>query len=71
MTVEYGWRPIVECGISRRQMVAFQTDVNLASTLDPGNLDTPSGDGDLVYRLTVGAGTINLAIEISYHAHAV
>jgi len=60
----------IASSVSSLNDVAFQTDVNLASTLDPGSLDTPSGSGDLVYRLTMGAGTINLAIETSYHAHS-
>ena len=49
--------------------LAFQTDVNLASTLDPGAADTPSGDHDFVFRLTITAGSINLSIEIGYHSH--
>jgi len=48
---------------------AFQTDVNLASTLDPSTIDTPSGDGDLVVRVTRNAGTFNLSINLSYHTH--
>jgi len=48
---------------------AFQTDVNLASTLDPGTADTPSGDGDMVARVTIAAGTINLNVQVGYHGH--
>jgi hypothetical protein len=48
---------------------AFQTDVNLASTLDPGTTDTPSGDGDFVLRVTVNAGTVIVGVELSYHTH--
>lgn len=48
---------------------AFQTDVNLASTLDPSTADTPSGDGDLVLRAVVSAGTITVGLRISYHTH--
>jgi len=47
----------------------FQTDVNLASTLDPTTADTPSGDGDLVLRVTRNAGTIKVLIQIGYHSH--
>ncbi len=49
---------------------AFQTDVNLASTLDPTTLDTPSGSRDLVVRIIVTAGTVDVGIEGSYHSHA-
>jgi len=48
---------------------AFQTDVNLASTLDTGTANTPSGNGDLVVRITRNAGTIVVAIDASYHTH--
>lgn len=48
---------------------AFQTDVNLASTLDPTTADTPSGDGDLVLRLSHTAGNIIIGVEASYHTH--
>jgi len=51
--------------------VAFQTDVDLYSTLDPNTADTPSGNGDIVYILTMNAGTVNLGIELSYHGHTV
>ena len=49
---------------------AFQTDVNLGSTLDPGTADTPSGDGDLVMRITITAGTLNVSLNGAYHTHA-
>lgn len=48
---------------------AFQTDVNLASTLDPSTVDTPSGNGDLVLRATISAGTVSILTEFSYHTH--
>lgn len=48
---------------------AFQTDVNLASTVDPSTADVPSGTGDLVLRVTRNAGTIVVAVDISYHTH--
>ena len=51
--------------------VAFQTDVNLASTRDTGVADTPSGDGDLAARTIVTAGTIDLVLSGGYHTHAV
>jgi len=50
--------------------VAFQTDVNLASTLDPATADTPSGNGDMVIRVTINAGSIDLSIAVGYHSHA-
>lgn len=50
---------------------AFQTDVNLASTLDPTTTDTPSGDGDIALRITVTAGTIDPTISAGYHTHSV
>ena len=49
---------------------AFQTDVNLASTLDSGVADTPSGDGDIVLRAMVTAGTIDITISVGYHTHS-
>ena len=48
---------------------AFQTDVNLASSLDSGTTDTPSGDGDLAIRVVVNAGSIIVGVEASYHTH--
>jgi hypothetical protein len=48
---------------------AFQTDVNLGSTLDPTTADTPSGDGDMVMRITRTAGTINISVNFAYHTH--
>ena len=60
----------IASSVSSLNDIAFQTNVNLASTLDPSLANTPSGSGDLIYRLTIDAGTINLVIESSYHAHS-
>lgn len=49
---------------------AFQTDVNLASTLDPATADTPSGSGDMVMRVTRNAGSFSVNLMIGYHSHA-
>lgn len=49
---------------------AFQTDVNLASTLDPATTDTPSGDGDMVMRVTRNAGSFTVSLMVGYHSHA-
>lgn len=49
---------------------AFQTDVNLASTLDPATADTPSGNGDLVLRVTINAGSIDISSLLGYHSHS-
>ena len=52
--------------------VAFQTDVNLPSTVDPSTADTPSGSGDLVLRITSVAGAntdFNVEINLAYHTH--
>jgi hypothetical protein len=50
---------------------AFQTDVNLRSTIDPtGTAATPSGNGDLAIRITVTAGTVDLSVNLGYHSHA-
>jgi hypothetical protein len=48
---------------------AFQTDVSLGSTLAPGTTNTPSGDGDMVMRVTMNAGTIGLTVGVGYHTH--
>jgi len=48
---------------------AFQTDVNLASTLNPAAIDTPSGDGDFVMRVIMNAGNIDVEMGLSYHGH--
>jgi len=48
---------------------AFQTDVNLASSLDASTADTPSGNNDLVLRITRNAGTFNVAVQLAYHSH--
>ncbi len=48
----------------------YQTaGADLPSTLDPTTSDTPSGNGDVVLEVIVGAGTIDMAIEIGYHSH--
>ena len=49
---------------------AFQTDVNLASTLDPATADTPSGSGDMVMRVLRTAGTFSVNLMIGYHSHS-
>jgi hypothetical protein len=49
---------------------AFQTDVNLASTLDPSTADTPSGDGDIVMRIVSTTGDFAVELNLSYHTHA-
>ena len=49
--------------------VAFQTDVNLASSIDPTTVDTPSGNGDIVIRVIINAGSINLTFGMVYHSH--
>lgn len=49
--------------------VAFQTDVNLASTLDATTANVPSGSGDLVVRVIVNAGSVDTSVELSYHTH--
>lgn len=49
---------------------AFQTDVNLASTLDQTTANVPSGNGDLVVRYTHTAGTsVSFGVSLSYHTH--
>ena len=49
---------------------AFQTDVNLRSTLDPtGTAATPSGNGDMVMRVTDTAGTYTITVMVGYHSH--
>lgn len=49
---------------------AFQTDVNLRSTLDPtGTAATPSGGGDMAMRVTHTAGTYTISLMIGYHSH--
>lgn len=49
--------------------VGFQTDVNLASTLDTTSADTPSGSGDFVCRLDWTAGTVDIIVSAGYHTH--
>lgn len=48
---------------------AFQTDVNLATTIDPSTADTPSGDGDMVLRVEITAGNIDITLDGAYHSH--
>jgi len=50
--------------------VAFQTDVNLATTLSPGATASPSGNGDIVMRVVRNAGTIVINVQLYYHTHA-
>lgn len=49
--------------------INYQTDVNMATTLDPTTADTPSGNGDVVLEIIVTAGTVDIAISASYHTH--
>jgi len=53
---------------------AFQTDVNMRTTLDPTTADTPSGSGDLILRVNAGAGgantDFNVEVNLSFHSHA-
>ena len=48
---------------------AFNTGANLPSTLDPAIANVPSGDGDLVLKVTVTAGNVVVSVEGSYHTH--
>lgn len=48
---------------------SYQTDVNLASTLNPLVQNTPSGSGDVIMEVTVNAGTVDIAVDIGYHSH--
>jgi len=49
---------------------AFQTDVNLRSTLDPtGTVATPSGSGDMVMRVTHTDGAYTVSMLVGYHSH--
>ncbi len=50
--------------------VAFQTDVNLATPVDPATTDTPSGTGDIALRVIMVAGSIDLALGATYHSHS-
>lgn len=49
---------------------AFQTDVNLASIIDPTTPNTPSGNGDVVLRVVITTGTITISMNGAYHTHA-
>lgn len=48
----------------------YQTDVNLATTIDPGTADTPPGSGDLVLIANTTSANIGVEINIAYHTHA-
>lgn len=48
----------------------YQTDVNLATTIDPSTADTPPGSGDLVIRAVTTSADIGIEINIAYHTHA-
>lgn len=47
----------------------YQTDVNLTSTLDPATANVPSGNGDVILRATITAGTVGFKINLGYHSH--
>jgi hypothetical protein len=67
-----GWRMRSENSATHMISVddtAYQTDVNLPSSLDPDTADTPSGSGDVVLEIIVSAGTIDIAVELGYHSH--
>jgi len=44
----------------------FQTDVNLAGPDDPGDLDHPSGNGDIVMIVTRSQGAIDVSVTLVY-----
>lgn len=48
----------------------FQTDVNLATTIDPNTADTPSGSGDMVMRVVRNAGSFTVNLMVGYHSHS-
>lgn len=48
---------------------AYQTDVNLKSTLNPITADTPAGNGDVILEIVVNAGVVNANIDLGYHTH--
>jgi len=48
--------------------VAFQTDVDLDGP--DGNNSFPSGNGDMIMRVGVGAGNVSVGITVGYRTHA-
>jgi len=64
-----GSNGFVATSVSSLNDIAFQTDVNLATTLSPGATATPSGNNDLVLRVTRNAGTIKVSVQAGYHSH--
>ena len=50
--------------------VNYQTDVNMATLLDPTTTDTPPGTGDYILEALVNAGNIRVIIDGAYHTHS-
>lgn len=50
-------------------VAAFNTGTNLKTTRSPGSIATPSGDRDLILRVTMTAGSIMLNVSGNYHSH--
>ena len=48
----------------------LETDVNLADTRTPGYTTVPSGNGDIVMRVTHTGGTYSINVQIYYHTHS-
>lgn len=49
---------------------AFNTATSLATTLSPGAIATPSGERDLVMRVTRNAGSFVVTAQVYYHSHS-
>jgi hypothetical protein len=66
------WRCRSESVVSSVKLLnntGYRTSLNLATTLNPSSINTPPGNGDLILRTTITAGTVDLKIGISYHTH--
>lgn len=48
----------------------YQTDVNMATLLDPATVDTPPGSGDYILEAVVNAGNIRIVVSGGYHTHS-
>ena len=48
----------------------YQSDVLLATILDPSSADTYPGDGDFILEFLLTAGEVKLSVDFGYHTHS-
>ena len=49
---------------------SFNTATNMRSTINPSTANVKPGNNDLIMRIIVNQGTVNLAFDFNYHSHS-